>query len=192
MFMIEQGTIFGGWEEHRPKSKAEPEPVPNRANLREELQSGHLPMFMTGPEIKEHYAPNESDKNPKPGNMWENEDDHELWSRKLKEAKQTGVERYGKDSFERDRTGAWRSLIGPTLARQGVGPNSSIESVSRDTGAPQGFVSLATGVEGPGNRPQILGGHHRVALAAEQFKGHLFPVKHFDSIKEAKKERGYR
>ena len=163
----------------------------NTFNLGHDLAKGHMPMFMTGPEIKEHYAPNEGDRNSKPSNVFESEDDHDLWSRKLKESKMTGIERYGKDAFERDRGGTWRSLSGPQLARQGIRAESSIESVSKAKGAPQGAVSVETKTMGTDSKPQIFGGHHRIALAAEQFKNHLFPVKHHDSLEQARSERGY-
>jgi hypothetical protein len=163
----------------------------NSFNLGHDLAKGHMPMFMTGGELKEHYAPNEGDRNPKPNNVFESENDSELWSRKLSEAKQTGIERYGKDRFARDSGGAWRSLAGPELARKGIRPESSIESVSKAKGAPQGAVSVETKTMGTDRKPQILGGHHRIALAAEQFKNHLFPVKHHDSLEQAQSERGY-
>jgi len=163
----------------------------NSFNLGHDLAKGNMPMFMTGGEIKEHYAPNEGDRNPKPDNIFESENDHEVWARKLKEAKMTGVERYGKERFERDRGGAWRSLAGPQLAAQGIRPESSIESVSKAKGAPQGTVAVETMTKGTNRKPQVLGGHHRIALAAEQFKEHLFPVKHHGSIDEAMRDRSY-
>jgi hypothetical protein len=159
--------------------------------LGHEIAKGNMPMFMTGGEIKEHYAPNEGDRNPKPNNIFESESDNEVWARKLKESKMTGVERYGKERFERDRGGAWRSLAGPQLAAQGIRPESSIESVSKAKGAPQGTVAVETTTKGTNRKPQVLGGHHRIALAAEQFKSHFFPVKHSDSMEEAQRDRSY-
>jgi len=159
--------------------------------LGHEIAKGNMPMFMTGGELKEHYAPFEGDRNPLPNNVFASESDHEVWDRKLKESKMTGVERYGKDAFDRDRSGAWRDLNGPYLARKGIRAESSIESVSKAKGAPQGHVSVETPTMGTSRKPQILGGHHRIALAAEQFKNHFFPVKHFDSIEQAQRDRTY-
>lgn len=197
----EQGTIEGGWEPQStptPKTETAFERVARQTEesrqksfkLSHELARGEMPMFMTGGEIMKHYKPLEADKNPKPNNIWENESDSELWDRKLKEAKMTGEERYGKESFERDRQGAWRSMVGPTLAYQGIGPKTSLESVAKEKGAISGHVSVeATPL---GQTPQVLGGHHRIALAAEQFKEHLLPVKYHYDLQEAKQDRDYR
>jgi hypothetical protein len=166
-------------------------------NLGKALKAGYMPMFMTGPEIKEHFPPLEGDKRTvalpehEKANRYDigerKETDSELWDRKLKESKLTGKQRYGKDAFERDRQGAWRSLSGPSLARQGIGPDTSLESVAKTSGMP-GYIALQSGKLGTG---QVLGGHHRVALSAEQFKDHIFPVKYFKSLPDAKLERDY-
>jgi len=166
-------------------------------DLGKAMKAGYMPMFMTGPEIKEHFPPLQGDKRTVrlPPNERANRYDHgereetdsELWDRKLEESKYTGAQRYGKDAFERDRQGAWRSLSGPSLARQGIGPNTSLESVAKQSGMP-GHISLQSGSYGMG---ALLGGHHRVALSAEQFKEHIFPVKYFESLPDAKLDRDY-
>lgn len=141
----------------------------------EAIKSGYRPMFMTGPEIMQHAIPNDVDVN-------EGETPSDTWTRKLKEAKMTGEERYGKYAFE-----PGRSINGPTLRRLGIEPKESIESISQKKGGPQGFVSL----EDRGHTQYLVGGHHRVALSNEQFKTHLFPVKYFKDLKQAKQEPGY-
>jgi hypothetical protein len=50
---------------------------------------------------------------------------------------------------------------------------------------------IAVQTAGRTDKQQILGGHHRVALSAEQFKDHIFPVKYYSTINEAKKDPGY-
>lgn len=144
-------------------------------DLTKAIESGYRPMFMTGPEIKHHY-------NVYSGDI----DDHEMggedtWQRKLEEAKMTGEERFGKDAFK-----PGRSINEPILRRQGIQPKESLESITKKKGAPEGFISVDA------YTPEVLGGHHRVALSNEQFKSHIFPVKYFDSLEQAKQEPGYK
>lgn len=137
------------------------------------IESGYRPMFMTGPEIiKNHRVYS--------GDIEEHEYSTDTWQRKLKEAKMTGEERFGKDAFQ-----PGRSINEPILRRQGIQPKESLESITKKRGAPEGFVSVDA------YTPEILGGHHRVALSNEQFKSHIFPVKYFDSLEQAKQDRGY-
>jgi hypothetical protein len=169
-------------------------------DLGKAMKAGYQPMFMTGEEIKTHFAPHQADKNtidlPKKerANKYDigerQETDSELWDRKLKESKQTGKQRYGKDAFARDRQGAYRSLVGPGLARQGIGPDTSLESVAKTKGIP-GYVAVEAHADPAVGKQQLLGGHHRVALSAAQFPNHIFPVKYHNDLHEAKSERGY-
>ena len=169
-------------------------------DLGKALASGYQPMFMTGEEIKTHFAPHQADKKdinlPKKekANKYDigerKETDSELWDRKLKESKQTGKQRYGKDAFERTREGHWRSLNGPSLARQGIRPDTSLESAAKTKGIP-GYVAVEAQATSEIGKQQILGGHHRVALSADQFKDHIFPVKYHNDLQEAKSEKGY-
>jgi hypothetical protein len=169
-------------------------------DLGKAMKAGYQPMFMTGPEIKEHFAPHQADKKeinlPKKekANKYDigerKETDAELWDRKLTESKQTGEQRYGKDAFSRDRNGAWRSLIGPSLARTGVEAKSSLETVAKKSGIP-GYVAVEAHADPSVGKQQIFGGHHRVALSADQFKEHIFPVKYHYDLREAKNEQGY-
>ena len=160
-------------------------------DLGKAIKAGYRPMFMTGPEIKEHFAPNERDKRHIDDNRNSRlETDDELWSRKLNETKQTGEERFGKDAFERSGS-AWRSLSGPLLARQGIGPKTTLESVAKEKGLP-GVIHVAEGVGYPSDKQQILGGHHRVALSAAQFPNHIFPVTYSANLNAAKMEKNYK
>jgi hypothetical protein len=196
--MWEQQNIEGAWEPQR-KLQAAPETSLQKFNrereesrsktfkLGGELAKGNMPMFMTGPEIKTHFAPFEGDKkvidlpdNEKAtvyDNGFREENDQELWDRKLSEAKMTGRQRYGEMAFH---MGA---------VPRGISPKSSMESVAKTKGIP-GFVSLETQAEK--GKPQILGGHHRIALAAAQFKDHIFPVKYYKNVEQAQRDPGYK
>jgi hypothetical protein len=160
-------------------------------DLGKAIKAGYRPMFMTGPEIKEHFAPHERDKQhvEEPVGIRKETDD-ELWSRKLKESKQTGEERFGKDAFERSGN-SWRSLTGPLLAKQGIGPKTTLESVAKEKGMP-GVIHVQEGIGYPSDKQQLLGGHHRVALSAEQFPEHIFPVTYSANLNAAKMEKNYK
>lgn len=56
-------------------------------SLQQHLQAGQLPMYMTGPEIKEHYSSSERDSG---------ETEKDVWDRKLTESKVD--ENYDQDS----------------------------------------------------------------------------------------------
>lgn len=143
-------------------------------DLTKALESGHRPMFMTGPEIIKNFRVYH-------GDIDDHEYSYDTWQRKLKESKMTGEERFGKDSFK-----PGRSINEPILRRQGIQPKESLESITKKRGAPEGFISVDA------YTPEILGGHHRVALSNEQFKSHIFPVKYFDSLDQAKQDPGYK
>lgn len=150
------------------------------------IKAGYMPMFMTGPEIKENFPPLEGDKRTVrlPPNERANRYDHgerketdsELWDRKLKESKQTGLERHGEINF---------AMGSPQ--KSGITRESTLGDRAKQSGMP-GHIALQSGKLGMG---QLLGGHHRVALSAEQFKEHIFPVKYFKSLPEAKLEKDY-
>jgi hypothetical protein len=155
-------------------------------DLGKAMKAGYQPMFMTGPEIKEHFPPLEGDKRTVrlPPNERANRYDHgerretdsELWDRKLKESKQTGLERHGEINF----------AMG-TPQKYGITRESTLADRAKKSGMP-GHISLQSGTLGMG---QLLGGHHRVALSAEQFKDHIFPVKYAKSLPDAKLEKDY-
>jgi hypothetical protein len=159
-------------------------------DLGKAMKAGYQPMFMTGPEIKEHFAPLEGDKKTVrlPPNERANRYDHgerketdaELWDRKLTESKQTGEERFGEISF----------AMG-TPQKYGISRKSTLADRANQSGMP-GAIHVADHVGYPSDKQQILGGHHRVALSAEQFKEHIFPVKYARNLDEAKADPGYR
>ena len=164
-------------------------------DLGKAIKQGYMPMFMTGSEIKENFAPHENDKqitatNPKFPLDKTYETNDQLWARKLKEAKQTGAERYGKEAFERSGN-SWRTLSGPALARKGITANSSIESVAKEKGL-SGVIHVQDRVAYPADKQQILGGHHRVALSADQFKEHIFPVTYSKNLEAAQEDPTYK
>ena len=193
--MWEQQNIEGGWDEQRKATphvessfeKYHRESEESRAKqfkLSKEMAAGNRPMFMTGPEIKQHYAPLEADKHDveveHPGyTEWRNETDNELWDRKLTEAKQRGGERYGEMMFHMG-----------IPQKQGITQKSTLADVVKKKGFP-GHVSVEDEPTDIRNR-QILGGHHRVALAAAQFPEHLLAVKHYSDIDTAKEDPQYR
>jgi len=156
-------------------------------DLGKAMKAGYQPMFMTGPEIKEHFAPLEGDKRTvrlppnERANRYDhgerNETDSELWDRKLTESKQTGEERFGEINF----------AMG-TPQKYGISRKSTLADRAKQSGMP-GHIAVQTA--GRTDKQQILGGHHRVALSAEQFKDHIFPVKYYSTINEAKKDPGY-
>jgi hypothetical protein len=155
-------------------------------DLGKAMQAGYMPMFMTGPEIKQHFPPLEGDKRTVslPENEKANrydigerkETDDELWARKLKESKYTGQERFGEINF----------AMG-TPQKYGITRESTLADRAKKSGMP-GHIALQSGKLGMG---QILGGHHRVALSAEQFKDHIFPVKYYKSLPDAKLDKDY-
>jgi len=155
--------------------------------LGHELAAGNMPMFMTGPEIKTHYNPLEGDRNEvsegsgKTAQDYRQETNPEFWNRKLSESKQ------GRKKIEESgREGAVGSSVQPTKIK------TSLATHVKKNGFP-GFVSVETGFHPHDYRtPEILGGHHRIALAAAQFPNHLLPVKHFDSMAEAQRDPHYR
>jgi len=157
-------------------------------DLGKAIKAGYMPMFMTGPEIKEHFPPLQGDKRTVrlPPNERANRYDHgerketdsELWDRKLKESRQTGEQRFGEMAF---------AMGAPQ--KYGIARTTTLGQIAMHNGMP-GHISLQVG--NSSDNGQILGGHHRVALSAEQFKDHLFPVKYFRSLPEAKLDKDYR
>jgi hypothetical protein len=150
-----------------------------------------MPMFMTGPEIKEHFAPLEGDKRvvKLPPNERANRYDHgerketdaEIWDRKLKESKQTGEQRFGEISFAMGLP-----------QKYGISRTTTLGGIAAAKGMPGGAIHVAERAGYPSDKQQILGGHHRVALSVEQFKDHIFPVMYHRNLDEAKADPGYR
>jgi hypothetical protein len=148
-------------------------------DLGKAIKSGYQPMFMTGPEIKEHFPPLEGDKKPiTTKTETRTETNSELWDRKLKESKYTGEQRFGEMAFAMGRP-----------QQYGIARTTTLAGVAAAKGMP-GHIAVQIG--NASDNGQILGGHHRVALSAEQFKEHIFPVKYHRNLKEAQDDPGYR
>ena len=179
MNMMEQGTFDGKWEPQKrdvpqeesafDKHKRTTEESRQKSfKLGHELKAGNLPMFMTGGEIKQHF-------NPNPGDFvhWEETPSH-FWNRKEQEGR-----------VPRGRT-PLRGIGIP--AKRGGYKTSLAESMQKNKTAP-GFISLQPPWHEGG---AILGGHHRVALAASQFKDMILPVKYSSNLYEAQDDPHYR
>jgi hypothetical protein len=148
-------------------------------DLGKAIKSGYQPMFMTGPEIKKHFPPLEGDKKPiTTETETRTETNSELWDRKLKESKYTGEQRFGEMAFAMGRP-----------QQYGISRTTTLAGIAAAKGMP-GHIAVQTG--NSSDNGQILGGHHRVALSADQFKDHIFPVKYHSTLKEAQDDPGYR
>lgn len=140
-------------------------------NLSEALFHGQLPMFMTAGEIKKHYQPSFGDREEtEDENGWRAEHPTEVLDRKARESREYG-------SAELD--GDYHSTLAESIARRGVENPISLQF-------------RATAIKENIGRPQVLGGHHRVAIAAENHPNDLLPVEHFASMTHAQKILGVR
>jgi hypothetical protein len=149
------------------------------------IKQGYQPMFMTGPEIRNNFGMLHGDysyNTDEKGNTHP-ETVKQAWDRKLTEAKQPGEkglyrgEVYGEDKLKVSRFG--QSI--------GVTPESTLEQRMKDQGGRHGVIML----QDPSEGRQIFGGHHRVALAAEQFKNVLQPVEFHPTLHDAKWQEHY-
>jgi hypothetical protein len=133
-------------------------------------QFEQLPMFMTGAEIKEKYEPLDGDRKwtRKPGSRgMSQETPDEMWDRKLDESKRTHW-----------KTGA---NLYKDIKKNGVQNPVSLQW-ERERGP----------YTPPNAKPQVLGGHHRVAVAAAARPDDLIPVEHFQSFSQARISKGDR
>jgi len=77
----------------------------------------------------------------------------------------------------------------------GVTPRSTLKKVMEKQGGTHGVISVQPkplpNEDGFPGKSYILGGHHRVALSAEQFKDALHPVKYYGSMIEAQYDDKY-
>ena len=151
-------------------------------NLGKALDQGYMPMFMTGQELKDNFHMYPGDREGQPV--------EQAWDRKLKEAKQTGEksERYG--------TGYSYNKITRQGKELGVTPRSTLKKVMEKQGGTHGIIPvqprpLAGDMDFPG-KSYLLGGHHRVALSAEQFKDALHPVEYYGSMIQAQYNPNYK
>ena len=155
-------------------------------DLGKALEQGYQPMFMTGPEIKEHFR------------MWpgdqEGQSESDAWNRKLREAKTTGENsaRYGVGN-PRLKGNNRITKYGQSL---GVTSRSTLKKVMEKQGGTHGIIPLQTrpetNLKGFPIQSYMLGGHHRVALSAEQFKGALHPIQYHSGMMDAQYDPNYK
>lgn len=144
-------------------------------DLSDALFHGQLPMFMTGKEIKKHYQPLFADRQEtedEETGAWRLEHPTELWQRKSLEGSEWGSANLTGDS-DID------SSLEESIAHKGVENPISLQ-----------FRDIA--IKNKIGRPQVLGGHHRVAISAENHPNTLLPVEHFDSANTAQRSLGAR
>lgn len=137
-------------------------------SLGEHLAKGQLPMFMTGKEIQVHLNPfhgdregratNEPDPEEWGGKKIRPETNNEMWERKYDESV-TNADMGGAEHGDK------YSNLAQDIAHEGFK-------------APRIPVNLET--------KEVLGGHHRVAVGAEEHPNYLFPVVHHDNIHDAR------
>lgn len=159
------------------------------------LAQGYQPMFMTGEEIKNNYS-------MYPGDREGLEEPH-AWEIKLREAKEIGKNsnRYANFMYGGGGPRAkGKDKISKFGQRVGVTPYSSLQKRMTKQGGTHGTIFLQDRQQpavngqltGKFTQPShILGGHHRVALAAEQFKDVLQPVEHHPNMAEAQWQEHY-
>jgi len=155
-------------------------------DLSKALTQGYQPMFMTGQEIKDNFQMYPGDR--------DGLEEDQAWDVKLRESKETGENsaRYGVGNPRLkgiDRVTTHGQKLGVT-------PRSTLKKVMEKQGGTHGVISLQprpeTNLKGFPVQSYILGGHHRVALSAEQFKDALHPVKYYGSMLEAQYDDTYK
>lgn len=138
-------------------------------------QFHQLPMFMSAREIRTDYQALDGDRDDRVAHDWDAspevhrpETDDELFGRKADEA-------WG----DYDHSPNTHLSLGEHILRHGVENPVSL----MDPAAPKWDM-------GSQGKPQILGGHHRVAVMEQEKPTALMPVEHFTSVKEAKRSLG--
>lgn len=134
------------------------------------VQFHQLPMFMSAREIRDSHQALDGDRKQEtpafgsgiPLHMGRRETDDELYDRKAEEA--TGRRAPGGD------------YLYEHIAKHGV----MNPIILTDPTAPQ----WAMGSQG---KPQVLGGHHRVAVMSDVRPDELMPVEHFKDMPTARK-----
>jgi hypothetical protein len=124
-----------------------------------------LPMFLSASEIQSQYDPLDGDRRweRKPGSRgMEQETSAEMYARKLAESK---------------KSRPFQKSLHADIQKNGVENPVSLALDGEDqiTGMPTSRV-----------KPQVLGGHHRVAVMADLNPHALIPVEHFKSYTDAR------
>ena len=171
-------------------------------------KSGQLPLMMTAREIRHHYRALDADRiehydySSGVGETHRDENDDELFERKFEEAHDAPHE-YGHMETSPNSTGAQTNMFGDYEASESslherlVNSNFELRNpVSLQFHGkhvwPRNQVDPDTGDVASDRRPQILGGHHRVALLEHYAPDKLQPVNHEENIQAAKKSLGDR
>jgi len=149
------------------------------------ISQGYQPMFMTGSEIKQNYK-------MYPGDREGLEEPH-AWELKLREAKETGEKsaRYSSTSYGGSPRAKGIDRVTKLAQEKGITPRSTLAKTMEKQGGTHGTIFLQDRQD-LSKPSHILGGHHRVALAAEQFKNVLQPVEYHPSITSAQMEEHYK
>lgn len=125
-------------------------------SLAQHLQNGQLPMFMTAAEIQQHYS-------PWGGDVHDEETDSDVWNRK------------------HDESISHMDDGGPVH-------DEKYDNLAHDI-AHRGFENPVIPLQDKnteGGTPQVLGGHHRIAVAANEHPDYMFPIEHYRDLKDAR------
>jgi hypothetical protein len=137
-------------------------------SLAQHLAAGQLPMFMTGKEIQTHLHPFHGDRE----GVATDKPDPEEWG--------------GKELRPETNKEVWERKYDESVTNADMGGaehGDKYSNLAQDI-AHEGFKSPRIPVNL--DRQEVLGGHHRVAVGAEEHPNHLFPVVHYDNIHEAR------
>lgn len=167
--------------------------IEGQATVADMLAEGHTPMWLTAREIRQHWQALDGDKQESFKRAKEKESEEELWERKLDEALwRNDMGDPISDEYE-DEDGEWvdnyqivdgKRVPGDlewTLL-QDIKVNGVLYPVS---------LQFNRDSVGSAGKPEILGGHHRVALMGEYNPDGFIPVEFFDDPEQARKGLGW-
>jgi hypothetical protein len=140
-------------------------------------QFHQLPMFMSAREIRAQYQALDGDRDLVYGDDgWNDhpETDDQLFDRKYEEAHET-------DDFDSGHT------LADSVRWDGVRNPISLQVAQEK---PAHRFDLPTPTVGSLGKPQILGGHHRLAVMDRHRPDDLMPVAHFEDALQAHKSLG--
>lgn len=202
--MATQEALFGPAKELTPTSRnqhfAQAAATSRVGQLpQHDPKSGQLPLMMTAREIRHHYRALDGDREDAyTENDYRPETDDELYERKLYEAQDYPSE-YGHDATGSQSTNHRGSddelydmpeqkTVYERLADSNFEVKNPISLQFRDKARP-GWDSVK---EKEDPRPEVLGGHHRIAVMSEYAPNKLMPVNHEEDIWSARKSLGTR
>ena len=144
-------------------------------------QFRQLPMFMSAREIRSQYQAIDGDRKLVYGDDgWYDhpETDDQLFSRKYIEAEQ-----------DDDHSPGDRRTLRDAVVQDGVKNPISLQIPSEKKPSRFELPNPGTGSHG---KPQILGGHHRVAVMDQHRPNDLMPVMHFEDSLQARESLGHK